>query len=98
MGAHSNALRNDLTHPNEYIRGSACRFLCHMREAELLEPLVPSVRANLEHRHAYVRRNAVLAIYSIYKHFESLIPVRETCSSCCCRPPSPHGPCRTHLS
>lgn len=69
-----NALRNDLTHPNEFIRGSACRFLCHMREAELLEPLVPSVRDNLEHRHAYVRRNAVLAIYSIYKHFESLIP------------------------
>ena len=45
-----------------------------MREAELLEPLIPSVRANLEHRHSYVRRSAVLCVYSIYKHFESLIP------------------------
>jgi hypothetical protein len=36
--------------------------------------LVPSVRANLEHRHSYVRRNAVMAIYYIYKSFEFLIP------------------------
>ena len=32
-----------------------------------MEPLVPSVLANLEHRHSYVRRNAVLAVNSIYK-------------------------------
>jgi coatomer subunit beta len=45
-----------------------------MREAELLEPLVPSVRANLEHRHSYVRRNAVLCVYAIFKHAEHLVP------------------------
>lgn len=33
-----------MQHPNEYIRGATLRFLSHLREAELLEPLVPSVR------------------------------------------------------
>jgi coatomer subunit beta len=56
------------------VRGSTLRFLCKLKEAEILEPLVPSVRANLEYRHAYVRRNAVLAVYSIYKAFSFLIP------------------------
>jgi len=98
---HSNALRNDLIHPNEYVRGSTLRYLCKLKEPELLEPLMPSVLANLEHRyalqpychslvvhslthslvglftrnsHSYVRRNAVLALYSIYKDFEQLCP------------------------
>lgn len=66
--------RNDLNHPNEYVRGATLRFLCKLKEAEILEPLIPSIRANLEYRHAYVRRNAVLAIYSIYKAFPQLIP------------------------
>ncbi|CAG8824539.1 6422_t:CDS:2, partial [Racocetra persica] len=70
----SNALRNDLQHPNEYIRGATLRFLCKLREPELLEPLLPSCRSCLEHRHSYVRKNAVFAIYTIYKHFEYLIP------------------------
>lgn len=50
------------------------RFLCKLREPELLEPLLSSTRACLEHRHAYVRKNAVLAVTSIYSHSESLIP------------------------
>ncbi|KAN0041501.1 hypothetical protein ACTFIV_004042 [Dictyostelium citrinum] len=69
-----NSLLNDLNHPNEFVRGSTLRFLCKLREAEVLEPLVPSVRTNLENRHAYCRRNAVLAIYNIYSHFDYLIP------------------------
>lgn len=70
-----NALRNDLTSPNEYVRGCMLRFLCKMREPELLEPLVPSVKQCLEHRHSYVRRNAALAVYSIHKNFgEQLLP------------------------
>ncbi|KAJ3177707.1 coatomer subunit beta, partial [Irineochytrium annulatum] len=68
------ALRNDLQHPNEYIRGNTLRFLGKLREEELLEPCVPSVRSCLEHRHAYVRKNAVLAVYAIFKNFEYLIP------------------------
>ncbi|ORZ25241.1 adaptin N terminal region-domain-containing protein [Absidia repens] len=69
-----NALRNDLQHPNEYIRGATLRFLCKIKEADVLEPLVPSVRSCLEHRHSYVRKNAVFAIGSIYRHFEMLFP------------------------
>ncbi|KAL2019300.1 hypothetical protein VTK56DRAFT_9767 [Thermocarpiscus australiensis] len=69
-----NGIRNDLQHPNEYIRGNTLRFLCKLREPELLEPLLSSARACLEHRHAYVRKNAVFAVASIYQHSPSLIP------------------------
>ncbi|EGF82244.1 hypothetical protein BATDEDRAFT_19102 [Batrachochytrium dendrobatidis JAM81] len=74
-----NAIRNDLLHPNEFIRGQSLRFLCKLKEGEILEPLVPSVRQCLEHRHPYVRKNAVLAISSIYKSFEYLIPDAPEC-------------------
>ena len=68
------AYRKDLLHPNEYVRGSTLRFLCKLREPELLEPLMPSILKCLEHRHSYVRRNAILAIFTIYKNFEFLVP------------------------
>lgn len=70
----SNGIRNDLQHPNEYIRGNTLRFLCKLREAELIEPLLSSARSCLEHRHAYVRKNAVFAVASIFQHSPSLIP------------------------
>ncbi|KAF7843137.1 coatomer subunit beta-1-like [Senna tora] len=60
-------LRNNLQHPNEYIRGVTLRFLCRLNEAEIVEPLIPSILTNLEHRHPFVRRNAVLAVMSVYK-------------------------------
>ncbi|KDR85943.1 hypothetical protein GALMADRAFT_132560 [Galerina marginata CBS 339.88] len=70
-----NAIRNDLQHPNEYIRGASLRFLQKIaKDQELLEPLIPTCRACLEHRHSYVRKNAVFALYSIYREFEHLIP------------------------
>lgn len=70
-----NALRNDLTSPNEYIRGCMLRFICKLKEPEILEPLIPSVKQALEHRHSYVRRNAALAVYNIHKNFgEQLLP------------------------
>jgi len=68
------AYRRDLQHPNEYIRGSTLRFLCKLKEPEILEPLMPSIRTCLEHKHSYVRRNAVLAIYTIFRNFDFLIP------------------------
>ncbi|CAH9063596.1 unnamed protein product [Cuscuta europaea] len=60
-------LRNNLQHPNEYIRGVTLRFLCRLNEVDIIEPLIPSIMSNLEHRHPYVRRNAILAIMSVYK-------------------------------
>ncbi|CAN1220311.1 Coatomer subunit beta-1 [Linum perenne] len=60
-------LRNNLQHPNEYIRGVTLRFLCRLHEAEIIEPLIPSVLQNLEHRHPFIRRNAIFSVMSIYK-------------------------------
>lgn len=62
-------------HPNEYIRGATLRFLQKIsKDAELLEPLIPTCRSCLEHRHSYVRKNAVFAVYTIYRQYEHLIP------------------------
>ncbi|KAL4916191.1 adaptin N terminal region-domain-containing protein [Aspergillus aurantiobrunneus] len=69
-----NGIRNDLQHPNEYVRGNTLRFLCKLREPELIEPLLSSARSCLDHRHAYVRKSAVWATASIFQHSESLIP------------------------
>lgn len=70
-----NALRNDLNHSNEYVRGSMLRFLCKLREPEIIEPLVPSIKSCLNHRHSYVRKNAALAVYHIHKHHgPALVP------------------------
>lgn len=61
-------------YPNEYVRGSTLRFICKLNDASILPPLVEAVRENLQHPKAYVRRNAVLAIYSIFRDFPQLIP------------------------
>ncbi|KAI4331153.1 hypothetical protein MLD38_029368 [Melastoma candidum] len=60
-------LRNNLQHPNEYIRGVTLRFLCRLSETEIIEPLIPSILSNLEHRHPFVRRNAILAVMSLFR-------------------------------
>lgn len=70
-----NALLNDLNSPNEYIRGCMLRFLCKIKEMELVEPLKDAIKSNLTHRHSYVRRNAVMTVYFMYKNFgDALIP------------------------
>lgn len=69
-----NAIQHDLQHPNEYIRGNTLRFLTKLKEAELLEQMVPSVLACLEYRHAYVRKYAILAVLSIYNVSDHLLP------------------------
>ncbi|EGW34231.1 uncharacterized protein SPAPADRAFT_135572 [Spathaspora passalidarum NRRL Y-27907] len=69
-----NAIQRDLQHPNEYIRGNTLRYLNKLKEPELLETLVPNVRQCLEHRHAYVRKNAVFALHSIHKVSDHLAP------------------------
>ncbi|KAL6996135.1 hypothetical protein U1Q18_006273 [Sarracenia purpurea var. burkii] len=56
------SLLNNLNHPIEYIRGVTLRFLCRLKETEVIEPLIPAVLSNLEHRHPFVRRNAILAL------------------------------------
>ncbi|KAG0708585.1 armadillo-type protein [Suillus ampliporus] len=71
----SNAIQNDLQHPNEYICGATLCFLQKIsKDAELLEPLISTCCSCLEHCHPYVRKNAVPAIYTIYREYERLIP------------------------
>ncbi|ESL09594.1 hypothetical protein TRSC58_02683 [Trypanosoma rangeli SC58] len=67
-------LREDLLHPNEYVRGLTLRFLCRVKEKELIEPLISSVVQNLTHRVTYVRRSAVMAVHAICKRFPELLP------------------------
>jgi len=68
-----NAMKNNLVHANEYIRGSTLRFLCKLQIEEILESLIPNITANLEHRHSYVRKNAVLTVFTIFQNFPDLI-------------------------
>ena len=70
-----NALMNDLNHPNEYVRGSMLRFMCKVKDEEILGPLIPSIKNCLTHRHSYVRKNAALAVFHALKlHGEHLLP------------------------
>lgn len=68
-----NALRNDLLSPNEYIRGNMLRLLGKFKEYEILEPLIPTIIQNLDHRHSYVRKNSILLLFFLYKNFNELI-------------------------
>jgi len=65
----SNALRNDLLHANEYIRGGTLRLMCKMRYYKIVEPLFESILQNLKHKHAYVRRNAIMCVHALVKNF-----------------------------
>ena len=68
------ALRNDLTHPNEYIRAAALRLVSKFQEPELIAPLVSTIAASLTHKNAYVRRHAVVAIGRINQRWPNLAP------------------------
>ena len=62
-------------HPNEYVRGSMLRFLCKIKDEEILGPLIPSIKACLTHRHSYVRKSAALCVFHICRlHGEHLLP------------------------
>jgi len=69
-----NHLQNDLIHSNEYIRGSTLRLLCKIQETEILEQVISQVLGNLEHRHSFVRKNAVLCVWRIVQNNAQLIP------------------------
>lgn len=40
----------------------------------MIEPLLSAAQTCLDHRHAYVRKNAVWALASVYQHAQNLIP------------------------
>lgn len=57
-------LRNYLEDTNDHIRRDTLRFLSRVGDVDLIEPLVASVLANLDHPHAVVRRDAFSAVYA----------------------------------
>ncbi|KAL7719940.1 Coatomer subunit beta [Entamoeba marina] len=61
-----NGLLHDLSHPNEYIRGVTLKFLCHVGEKDILQPLIPSIIENLTHRSSYVRKATADVLGHIY--------------------------------
>lgn len=67
-------IRKDLTHPNEYIRAAALRFMSRFHEKELINTLVPFVTKSLDHHNAYVRRHAVVAIGRIHQRWPEIAP------------------------
>ena len=64
-----NALRKDLESPNEFIRGRVLRLVSKIHVRTIVEDLVDCVITNLSHRNSYVRRNAIVCIYSIFTNF-----------------------------
>lgn len=48
-----------------------------------------------EHRHSFVRKNAVMAVFTIYKNFDFLIPdapeLIQTFMAAVCRSPLPRA-------
>lgn len=68
-----NALRKDLLSPNEFVRGRTLRLVAKIPIESIMENLVQAVNDNLVHRHYYVRRNAVMTLYAIFKNFGAAI-------------------------
>ncbi|UKK00529.2 coatamer subunit beta [Theileria orientalis] len=66
-----NALRNDLCSPNEFIRGAVLRLISRLNVFGLIQPLIPSIIDNIEHREPYVYRNALLCLTNISDYFGS---------------------------
>ena len=70
-----NAIRNGLLAPNEFIRARTLKLVAKMRYRDLLDSLLQPTLECLAHRHPYVRRNAIMCVYSIFVKFgEELLP------------------------
>lgn len=63
-----NALRSELLSSNEFVRGRMLRLISKIMIKTVLETVIQAVNDNLKHKHFYVRRNAVMCLYSIYQH------------------------------
>ena len=60
---HSNHIRKNLQHPNEYVRGFTLRFMSKVKQLELLQELAGPIKENLNDAKSYVRRSCFLAAY-----------------------------------
>ncbi|KAG1741910.1 uncharacterized protein EDB91DRAFT_1130141 [Suillus paluster] len=62
-----------LQHSDEYIRSDTLHFLQKIfKDAGFFEPVIPTCRSYLTHRHSYVLMNDVFIVYTIYREYEYL--------------------------
>lgn len=65
-----NNLRNDLTHPNEYVVGASLKLISRIAIRDILDALIPPIYDKcLNHIESFVRRNAVECLYTLYSKF-----------------------------
>ena len=70
-----NSIRNDLLHSNEYIRSFTLRMLTRVMHIGILEPLMPTILENMNHKLPLVKKNAISLVNKIYQNFkDDLIP------------------------
>lgn len=63
-----NALRRDLDSPNEFTRGRTLRLCSRISVKQIVEDLIDAIIECLKHRNCYVRRNAIMCIFSIFQN------------------------------
>lgn len=54
-----NALRNDLLHSNEFIRGRTMKMLSRVPFRGLIDPLLHAILENMNHKTVFVKKNAL---------------------------------------
>lgn len=64
-----NFLRQQIEHPNEFVRGRAIALLSKLDSVEMVDLLYKPLKDNLYHSHSYVRRCAYVALGSIYARY-----------------------------
>ena len=65
-----NAFRSDLLSANEFVWGWTLRLISKINIKTVLETCIAAINENLKHRHFYVRWNAVMCLFSIFKNSE----------------------------
>nr|AAT12307.1 coatomer complex beta subunit [Antonospora locustae] len=64
-----NFLRQQLEHPNEFVRGRAIGLLAKLDSLEMVELLYKPLKDNLYHFSSYVRRNVYAALGAVYTQY-----------------------------
>lgn len=64
-----NALCNDLSSPNEYVRGSVLRLISKLRHWNIVQPMISAILDNMKHPDPYVHRNALICLTKIAERF-----------------------------
>jgi coatomer subunit beta len=70
----TDAIRNLILHPNQYIRVAAMRFLFKLSDLDILQQLISPLIQNLSYHEEYVRHHTASLIHHLVKNFPSFWP------------------------